>query len=133
MAGKIKRGEYESKLRIKKGDEVQVIAGKDKGKTGKILKAFPKTNKVVIEGINIIIRHTKPRQTERTNKAGIQDMEKGGRIEKPAPMYVPKVMLICPNCHLPTRVGYAFKDGDGKLSSRKYRVCKHVNCGKAID
>ncbi len=133
MPGKLKRGEYESKLRIKKGDEVQVIAGKDKGKTGKILRAFPKTNKVLVEGINIMIRHTKPQQTGKTNRAGMQDIQAGGRIEKPAPMFVPKVMLLCPNCHLPTRVGYAYREGDAKLSSRKYRVCKHPTCGKSID
>ena len=128
--GKLKRGEYEAKLRIKKGDEVMVIAGKDKGKTGKIIRAFPKTNKVLVEGVNIIIKHQKARQTGRP---GAQQVQEGGRIEKPAPLFVPKVMLICPNCHRPTRVGYAYNEGEGKLSSRKYRVCKHPDCGKRID
>lgn len=128
--GKLKRGEYEAKLRIKKGDEVMVIAGKDKGKTGKILRAFPKTNKVLVEGVNIIIKHQKARQTGRP---GAQQMQEGGRIEKPAPLFVPKVMLVCPSCHRPTRVGYDYLEGEGKLSSRKIRVCKHPDCAKRID
>ena len=133
MAVKKKPGEYEVKLRIKKGDEVQVIAGKDKGKTGKILRAFPKKNKVLVEGVNIIIRHTKARQTGRTTRTGMQEVLEGGRIEKPAPMFAPNVMLVCPNCHRPTRVGYGFTEGPGKLSSRKFRLCKHPDCAKTID
>ena len=128
--GKLKRGEYEAKLRIKKGDEVKVIAGKDKGKTGKIIRAYPKTNKVLVEGVNIIIKHQKARQSGRP---GAQQVQEGGRIEKPAPLFVPKVMLICPSCHKPTRVGYEYTEGEGKPSSRKYRVCKHPECGKRID
>ena len=83
--GKLKRGEYEAKLRIKKGDEVMVIAGKDKGKTGKIIRAFPKTNKILVEGVNIIIKHQKARQSGRP---GAQQVQEGGRIEKPAPLFV---------------------------------------------
>jgi large subunit ribosomal protein L24 len=128
--GKLKRGEYSAKLRIKKGDEVMVIAGKDKGKTGKIIRAMPKVNKVIVAGINIIVKHQKARQSGRP---GAQQVQEGGRIEKPAPMFVPKVMLVCPNCHLPTRVGYQYSEGDSKLSSRKSRVCKHPECGKRID
>lgn len=128
-----KPGEYAAKLRIKKGDEVMVIAGKDRGKTGRIIRAFPKINKVLVEGINIIIKHQKARQTGRPGRSGAQQIQEGGRIEKPAPLYVPKVMLVCPNCHRPTRVGYAFREGEEKLSARKYRVCKHPDCGKAID
>jgi large subunit ribosomal protein L24 len=131
--GKKKPGEYEVKLRIRKGDEVRVIAGKDKGKTGKILRAFPKTNKVMVEGVNIMVKHTKARQTGRAGRSGAQEIQEGGRIEKPAPMFAPKVMLVCPQCHRPTRVGYAYNEGDEKLSKRKYRVCKHPDCGKAID
>ena len=133
MGVKKKPGEYEVKLRIKKGDEVRVIAGKDKGKSGKVLRAFPKKNKVLVEGVNMIIRHTKARQTGRTTRTGMQEVLEGGRIEKPAPMFAPKVMLICPSCQRPTRVGYGFKDGAAKLSSRKFRLCKHPDCAKKID
>jgi large subunit ribosomal protein L24 len=133
MATKHKPGEYEAKLRIKKGDEVMVIAGKDKGKSGKILRAFPKTNKILVEGVNIMIKHQKARQSSRPGRSGAQDIQEGGRIEKPAPLFVPKVMLVCPQCHRPTRVGYAFREGEEKMSHRKYRVCKHPDCAKAID
>ena len=130
---KQKPGEYEAKLRIKKGDEVMVIAGKDKGKSGKILHAYPKTNKVLVEGVNIMIKHQKARQSGRPGRSGAQQMQEGGRIEKPAPLFAPKVMLVCPQCHRPTRVGYLFREGEEKLSHRKYRVCKHPDCAKAID
>jgi large subunit ribosomal protein L24 len=133
MATKRKPGEYEVKLRIKKGDEVMVIAGKDKGKTGKILHAYPKTNKILVEGVNIVIKHQKARQSGRPGRTGAQQLQEGGRIEKPAPLFAPKVMLVCPQCHRPTRIGYAFHEGEEKLSHRKYRVCKHPDCGKAID
>jgi large subunit ribosomal protein L24 len=133
MATKQKPGEYEAKLRIKKGDEVMVISGKDKGKSGKIIRAFPKTNKVIVGGVNMIIKHQKARQTGRPGRSGAQQIQEGGRIEKPAPLFVPKVMLVCPHCNRPTRIGYAYSDGDAKLSARKYRVCKHPECGKRID
>ena len=133
MAVKHKPGEYEAKLRIKKGDEVMVISGKDKGKTGRIIRAFPKVNKIVVEGVNLITKHQKARQTGRPGRSGVANVQEGGRITKPAPLFVPKVMLVCPQCHRPTRVGYDYTEGDGKLASRKHRVCKHQDCGKRID
>jgi large subunit ribosomal protein L24 len=133
MAAKTKPAEYPVKLRIRKGDEVKVIAGKDKGRTGRIIRAFPSKNKVLVEGVNIIIRHQKARQTGRAGRSGVQEIQEGGRIEKPAPLHASKVMLICPQCHRPTRVGYGYLEGDGKLARRKYRVCKHPDCGKRID
>src|SRR5437764_6902330 len=96
-ATKRKPGIYEAKLRIKKGDEVMVISGKDKGKTGRILRAFPKKNQVLVEGVNIIVKHQKARQSGRRT-GGAQQIQEGGRISKPSPMFVPKVMLVCPQC-----------------------------------
>jgi len=133
MGVRKKPGQYEAKLRIKKGDEVKVISGKDKGKTGKILRAFPKTNQVLVEGVNVIVKHQKARQSGRPGRSGVQNIQEGGRIHMPAPMFVPKVMLICPQCHKPTRIGYDYTEGDGKLASRKFRRCKHPECGKRID
>lgn len=137
---KQKPGEYPVKLRIKKGDQIQVISGKDKGRTGKILRAFPKVNKVLVQAddpenghINQIIKHQKARQTGRANRSGVQNIQEGGRIQKPMPLFASKVMLLCPQCHRPTRVGYEYLEGDTKLSARKYRVCKHPECGKRID
>ena len=59
--------------------------------------------------------------------------QKGGRLEKEAPLFAAKVMLVCPSCGRPTRVGYDFKEGTEKLSRRKFRVCKHPDCGKPVD
>ncbi|AEH50818.1 50S ribosomal protein L24 [Pseudothermotoga thermarum] len=104
------------KLKIKKGDLVEVISGKDKGKRGKILAALPKEGKVIVQGVNIVKKHQRP----------IPQLREGGIIEREAPIYACKVMLVCPNCDKPTRVGMKFLE-DG----RKVRVCK--KCGEIID
>lgn len=103
-------------VKIRKDDLVQVISGKDKGKRGKILKVIPKENKVVIQGINIVKRHQRP----------IPQLREGGIIEREAPIYASKVMIVCPSCDRPTRVGAKFLE-DGT----KVRVCK--KCGEVID
>ena len=77
-----------SKFHLKSGDTVVVIAGKDKGKKGKVLSADPKTGKVIVEKVNVAIRHTKPRRQGET----------GGRLEKETPIYGSKVMRVCPKC-----------------------------------
>jgi large subunit ribosomal protein L24 len=82
-------------MRVKKGDLVRVISGNDKGKEGKILKVFPKTERVIIEKINLIKRHTRATQTN----------PRGGIVEKEAPIHVSNVMLVCPNTKKPTRIG----------------------------
>lgn len=133
MGKKLKLGEYPVKLRVRKGDEVMVIAGKDASKTGVILRALPKVNKVIVEGVNIITKHQKAQQTGKTGRTGVQEIQEAGRIQKPSPMSASKIMLLCPNCHRPTRVGYGYHEGEGKLASRKYRVCKHPDCAKEID
>jgi large subunit ribosomal protein L24 len=110
-------------MNIKKGDTVMVIAGnnlKDVGRTGKVLKVYPAKERVVVQGRAMVIRHTKPRQQG----------QEGGRIEKEGTIHVSNVMLVCPSCKKPTRVGHTFVEGkDGKVN--KVRVCK--NCGKNID
>ena len=103
------------KLNVKKGDTVVVLSGKDKGKQGKITQAMPKKGKVIVEGINKVKRHTKPNQ-----KA-----PQGGILTKEAPLHACKVMLVCPACQKPTRVGH--KEVNGKNA----RVCK--KCGETID
>lgn len=104
-----------NKLNVKKGDEVIVISGKDKGKKGKILSAMPDKQRVVVQGANMITTHVKPR------KQG----EVGGRIEKEGTIHVSNVKLVCPKCDKPTRVGHTF-EGD-----KKVRVC--IKCGKTMD
>ena len=96
-------------MSIRKDDMVVVLSGKDKGKQGKILAVDPKGGKVVVEGINMVSRHTKPRRQG----------EEGGIIKKEAPMYACKVMRVCPKCGKATRPAHkTLVDG------KKVRVCK---------
>lgn len=99
---------------IKSGDNVVVIAGKDKGKTGKVLAVSPSTARVIVEGVNIASRHKKPRSAQ----------DQGGIIKHEAPISVSNVMIICPKCGKATRVHHAVVDG------KKVRVCK---CGEVLD
>lgn len=95
-------------MKIKKGDTVKMLAGKDSGKTGKILHSFPQEEKVIVEGLNIIKKHTKPRR----------EKEKGQRVEVPRKVSVSDVMLICPKCGKATRIEYKV------VKDNKFRVCK---------
>ncbi len=104
-----------NKLNVRKGDTVIVLSGKDKGKTGKVLDTEPKSGKVVVEKINMVSRHTKPRQQG----------QEGGIFKKEAPLYACKVQRVCPKCNKPTRPAHKIQ-ADGK----KVRVCK--KCGAEI-
>ena len=95
-------------MKIKKGDQIQIIAGKDKGKAGKVLRVIPGNLRIVIEGLNLIKKHMKPK------KGG----EKGQRIEVPASINISNVMLVCPKCGKLTRVGFKVNQED------KLRICK---------
>ena len=103
------------KMSIRKDDLVVVLSGKDKGKQGKVLEVQPKSGKVVVENINVVSRHTKPR------KQGDQ----GGILKKEAPIYACKVQRVCPKCGKPTRAAHKVQ-ADGK----KVRICK--KCGAEI-
>ncbi|MCC6442387.1 MAG: 50S ribosomal protein L24 [Armatimonadetes bacterium] len=107
-------------MHVRRGDTVLVLSGKDKGKQGRILRALPKVGKVVVEGVNIVIKHQRPRQGNRA--AQIQ----AGRIEKPAPLFVSKVMLICPRCSKPAKTHRVESEG-----GRRARACR--KCGELID
>jgi len=103
-------------MKIRRNDTVLVITGKDKGKRGKVRFAYPKKERVLVEGINFIKRHT--RATGQVRQAGI--------IEREAPIHVSNVMLLCNKCNHPTRVGFhTLEDG------RKVRICR--SCGEVID
>jgi large subunit ribosomal protein L24 len=104
------------KVHVKKGDLVRVLTGKDRGKRGKVLSVAPDKGRVLVDGVNILKRHTKA-----TQKA-----PQGGIIERPGALAASNVMLVCPNCDEPTRVGRE-RDAQG----RGRRVCKR--CGKPID
>ena len=105
-------------LFVKSGDTVMVMSGEDKGKTGKVQKAFPSKGKIVVEGVAMVKVHQKPRG---------QGMQ-GGIIEKEAAIPACKVMLVCPKCKKPTRVGHKMTEGE---KARKVRACK--KCGAAFD
>ena len=95
-------------MKIKKGDNVLVAAGKDKGRTGKVMRVLPRELKILVEGINLKKKHAKPKRQG----------EKGQVVEIPAPMDASNVKLICPKCGKATRVGYKIEGGN------KQRVCK---------
>ena len=102
-------------MSIKKGDTVLVLSGKDKGKQGKVVEAMPKKDKVVVEGINEVKRHTKP------NGANPE----GGIITKPAPITASKLQVVCPPCKKATRVKMV------QVAGKNVRACKR--CGEVID
>jgi large subunit ribosomal protein L24 len=120
-----------TKLKIKKGDLVQVITGKDRGKQGRVIEARPSENRVIVENLNVIKRHTRPRPVRDSSRMGGTQVTPGGIIEKPAPMQVSNVMVVCPVCKLPTRVGIKEKDVKGQIV--RVRVCKRDGCGQEID
>ena len=103
------------KFHVKKDDTVEILTGKDKGKTGKILKVIPKKSRVIVEGINIIKKHQKPTQAN----------PEGGIISKEAPIHISNVLLFCPKCAKGVRTRKKV-DGDKKI-----RVC--VKCGNEFD
>ena len=100
-----------SKLHVKKGDEVMIISGKDRGKKGKVLEISPSEGKVIVEGRNMVTKHVKPRRQGQL----------GGIVKAEGAIYACKVMPVCPKCSKPTRVGHKI-DGD-----KKVRVCR--KCG----
>jgi len=102
-------------LKFKKGDTVLIKKGKDRGKSGKILKVFPKEMKVLVEGLNLVKKHLKPKRVG----------EKGKIIEIPAPISWSNLRIICPSCQKPTRVGFRFEN------KKKVRYCK--KCKNKID
>jgi len=103
-------------MRIRKDDTIVIITGKDRGKKGKVRRAFPNEDRVVVEGLNMIKRHSRARRA--TRQAGIIELE--------APIHVSDVMLVCNKCGNPTRVNFRFLD-DGK----KVRICN--SCREVID
>jgi len=118
-------------MRIKKGDLVQVLAGKDRGKQGRVLQARPRDRRVIVENLNPAKRHTKPRPIRDSTRMGGANIIPGGIIEKPVPLDVSNVMIVCPTCKQPTRVGIKVKDVKGELV--RVRVCKRDGCGQEID
>ena len=101
-------------MRIKKGDTVKVLSGNDKGKTGEVLEVIPKTEKIIVKGVNIRKKHVKPR------KQG----EEGGIIPVECAIHSSKVNVVCPKCGKPSRIGFEVEKGE------KIRICKR--CGAKL-
>lgn len=99
-------------MKIKKGDIVKIISGNDKGKKGKIMAVFPREGKVIVEGVNIKKKHVRPKQQGK----------RGELVRIPAPVPASSVMIFCPDCKKPVRIGHRVDD------HKKYRTCK--KCGK---
>ena len=118
-------------MRVKKGDLVQILSGKDRGKQGRVIEARPSDRRVIVENLNVVKRHTRPRPIKDSSRMGGPQIQPGGIIDKPAPIDVSNVMVVCPTCKLPTRVGIAIKDVKGEQV--KVRVCKRQGCGQEID
>jgi large subunit ribosomal protein L24 len=103
-------------VKLKKGDEVEVLSGKDQGRRGKVQKVIPQNNTVVIEGLNLAKKHAKPTKTN----------PQGGVIDKTLPLQVSKVMVVCSGCNQPTR----FRK-ERAVDGNAVRICR--NCGKTLD
>jgi large subunit ribosomal protein L24 len=118
-------------LKIRKGDVVHILTGKDRGKQGRVIDAHVKDAKVVVENLNVVKRHTKPRPIQNASRMGGAQMTPGGIVEKPSPLPIGNVMLVCPTCKRPTRVGHKFKEVKGEMV--RVRVCKRADCLEEID
>jgi large subunit ribosomal protein L24 len=118
-------------MRVKQGDLVQVIAGKDRGKQGRVIESRPKERRVLVENLNIVKKHQRPRPVRGTGRMGAPQIIPGGVIEMPAPLPVSNVMVVCPVCNRPTRVGIERKPIKDKLVP--VRICRRADCKGEID
>jgi len=107
-------------MHIKKNDIVQVVLGNDRGKQGRVLKVFPNENRIIVEGINFIKRHTRPNQK----------LPQGGIIEREAPIHASNAMVVCPKCNKLTKTGMKPVKDETKNKTSRVRYCK--NCGEMI-
>ena len=118
-------------MKIRTGDTVEVRTGKDRGKRGRVIEALPKQNRVLVENINLIKRHQRPRPIQNSSRMGGPQIIPGGIIEKPAPLQVSNVMVVCPTCKKATRVSTHTKHVKDKTV--RVRVCKNPACLQEID
>jgi large subunit ribosomal protein L24 len=119
-----------AKMKVKKGDLVQILTGKDRGKRGRVIEARPRERRVLVENLNVAKRHTKPRPIRDSSRMGGAQIMPGGIMEKPAPVPVSNVMVVCPTCGNPTRVGTREKEAKG--GTIRVRVCKREGCGEEL-
>ena len=107
-------------LFVKKGDTVQVVAGKDKGLTGKVILADPATDRVLVEGANRIKKHTKITQSARGS-------QQGGIVTQEAAIHVSNVQVVCPSCGKPSRIGHRRSEPDANGKTHSVRICRRCN------
>ena len=118
-------------MKIREGDVVHVIRGKDRGKEGRVIAAIPKDGRVIVENVNMVKRHQRPRPIQNSSRMGGPQIIPGGIMERSAPLPVSNVMVVCPTCKKPTRVGTVTKTVKDKTI--RIRVCKQPGCGQEID
>jgi large subunit ribosomal protein L24 len=120
-----------NKMKVKKGDLVQILAGKDRGKRGRVIEARPSERRVLVENLNVAKRHQRPKPIRDSSRMGGAQIVPGGIMEQAAPVPVSNVMVVCPVCGNATRVGV--KEKEAKGGSVRVRVCKREGCGEEID
>ena len=118
-------------MKIRKGDLVQMLSGKDRGKQGRVLEADPKKGRVIVENLNMMKRHRRPRPMKDASRMGQTQIMPGGVFDLAAAVDVSNVMVVCPACNRPTRVGYDHRDQKGQRV--KVRVCRRADCGEVLD
>lgn len=104
-------------MHVRKNDTVAVVSGNSLGKQGKVLKVFPEKNRLIIEGVNVIKRHSRPSQKN----------PQGGVVQKEAPINLSNVMVICPKCGKATRIGHTIVKDATSGRNKKMRVCRHCH------
>ena len=119
------------KMKVKTGDLVQILTGKDRGKRGRVIEARPSENRVLVENLNVAKRHTRPKPIRDSSRMGGAQIVPGGIMDMPAPVPVSNVMVVCPVCGLPTRVGIVEKEAKGGVI--RVRVCKREGWRQEID
>src|SRR4026208_527244 len=105
-----------TKMKVKKGDLVQMLSGKDRGKRGRVIEARPAERRVIVENLNVAKRHTKPRPIRDSSRMGGAQIVPGGILDKPAPPPASQVTVVCPVCGNPTRVGMTEKEVKGEIT-----------------
>ena len=109
---------------VRKGDTVKVLSGRSVGEQGRVTQVLPRTERAIVEGVNMITRHQRARGGTK-----VTAQQQSGRIEKPSPIHLSNLMVVCPNCNRPTRVGHAFDEERKKW----VRACKHEGCKERLD
>jgi large subunit ribosomal protein L24 len=118
-------------MKIRKGDLVQMLSGKDRGKQGRVLEARPTERRLIVENLNVVKKHRRPRPMRDASRMGQVQMQPGGVFDIASAVDVSNVMIVCPTCNRATRVGYEYRDAKG--GKVKVRVCKRADCREVLD